>query len=92
MNKTIINIKTDKETKENAKKLAGELGLPLSTLMNAYLKDIVRSREVYFSAIPKMNPKLEKTTEQAERDLKKGINISPVLTTPEEMDAYLNSK
>ena len=91
MNKTIINIKTDKETKENAKKLAGELGLPLSTLMNAYLKDIVRSREVYFSAIPKMTPQLERLIERTEKDYKAKKNISPVFTNIKDALDYLHS-
>ena len=47
---TILNIKTDKKLKAEAQKLAGELGVPLSTVMNAFLKQFVRDKEITFSA------------------------------------------
>ncbi len=47
---TILNIKTDKKLKANAQKVAGELGVPLSTVMNAFLKQFVRDKEITFSA------------------------------------------
>ena len=56
--KTMINIKTDKEVKENAQKIARELGLPLSTVINAYLKEFIRDREVSFSLEPRLRPEV----------------------------------
>ncbi len=47
---TILNIKTDKKLKADAQKVAGELGVPLSTVMNAFLKQFVREKEITFSA------------------------------------------
>lgn len=47
---TILNIKTDKKLKADAQKLAGELGVPLSTVMNAFLKQFVRDKEITFTA------------------------------------------
>lgn len=47
---TILNIKTDKKLKEEAKKVSADLGVPLSTVINAFLKQFVRDREVTFSA------------------------------------------
>ena len=32
---TILNIKTDKKLKENAKKIANNIGVPLSTVINS---------------------------------------------------------
>ena len=89
--KTVINIKADKDVKEKAQKLAKELGLPLSTLINSYLKQFLRNKEVYFSAAPKMTPNLEVIIEEARRDLKHKRNLSPVLSSPEEIDAYLKA-
>ena len=74
--KTIVNLKTDKEVKENAQKLASELGLTLSAVINAYLKQFIRTREVYFSSIPKMTPALENLIGKVEQDYKKKKNIS----------------
>jgi len=89
--KTIINIKADKDTKEKAQKIAKELGLPLSTIVNAYLKQFVRNKEVYFSSSPRMTGELESLIGFAETDLKKKKNISPEFDSPEEMDTYLDS-
>lgn len=46
---TILNIKTDKKLKADAQKIAGELGIPLTTVMNSFLKQFVRDKEVTFS-------------------------------------------
>ena len=74
--KTLINIKTDREVKISAQKLAKELGLSLSAVINAYLKQFVRSQAVDFSVAPQMTPKLEKLLDQVEYDLARGKNIS----------------
>ncbi len=89
--KTLINIKTDKDVKEKAQKLAKELGLPLSTIINASLKQFVRSRELYFSVAPKMTAYLEGIIKEVEKDYKTGKNIAGPFTTAREMDEYLNA-
>ena len=89
--KTIINIKADKEVKENAQKLAKELGLPLSTIMNAYLKAFIRNRSVYFSQIPRMSRELESILGSIERDIVKKKNISRPLRSYEEVSHHLDS-
>ncbi len=87
----MINIKADKEVKENAQKLAKELGLNLSTIINANLKQFIRSRRLYFSVMPKMTPELEKLIGQARKDYKAKKNISPVFDSIEEAFDYLHS-
>jgi addiction module RelB/DinJ family antitoxin len=47
---TILNIKTDKKLKADAQEVASKLGVPLSTIMNAFLKQFVRDKEITFSA------------------------------------------
>ena len=89
--KTLINIKADKEVKEKAQKLAKELGLPLSTVINASLKQFIRSRELYFSVAPKMSPRLEKILGVVERDIGAKKNMSPAFSSAKEMDDYLDS-
>ena len=48
-NKTIINIKTDKSLKEAAQETAREMGVPLGTAINAFLKQFVREKELTLS-------------------------------------------
>jgi addiction module RelB/DinJ family antitoxin len=89
--KTIINIKADREVKEQAQAVAAELGLPLSTVVNAYLKQFIRSKEIYFSTAPHMTRELEQLIGKVEKDLKMGKNLSPIFSSTEEMDRYLDA-
>jgi len=75
--KTIINIKSDVETKKQAQKLSKELGVPLSTIINVYLKQFIRTREFTFSLSHVMRPELEKIIAEAEKDIAAGKNLSP---------------
>lgn len=47
---TILNFKTDKKLKADAKKVAEEIGVPLGTVMNSFLKQFVRDKEITLSA------------------------------------------
>lgn len=78
---TILNIKTDKKLKADAQKLAGELGVPLSTVMNAFLKQFVRDREITFTASQyRPTPYLESILEQAQKEYEAGDFIGPFKT------------
>ena len=88
---TVIHVKANKETKENAQKLAAELGLSLSDIVNASLRNFIRTREVYFSHIPKMTPELEKLLDKVEEDIKNKRNLVGPFSTAREMDEYLDS-
>ena len=89
--KTLINIKTDRDVKISAQKLAKELGLSLSAVVNAYLKQFVRSQAVDFSVAPQMTPKLEKLLDQVEYDISRGKNLSPAMSSGEDIDKYFKS-
>ncbi len=89
--KILINIKADKEVKEKAQKLAKEFGFPLSTIINASLKQFIRNRELHFSLTPKMSPRLEKILGVVERDIGTKKNMSPVFSSAKKMDNYLDS-
>ena len=90
--KTVINIKTDKEVKKNAQELAQKLGLSLSAVINASLRNFIRTREVYFSDIPRMTPEFEKLLGKVEEDIKKGRNLSPSFDNMDDAIAYLEKK
>ena len=88
---TVIHIKADKEIKKNAQKLARKLGLSLSDVINASLRNFIRTREVIFSDIPTMMPELEELLDRAEDDIKHNRNLSPRFKTAEEFFKALNS-
>lgn len=88
---TVIHIKSDKEVKENAQKLAKELGLNLSDVINASLRNFIRTREIYISAVPRMTPELENLLERVEDDIKNNKNLSPVFSSYKEASEYLDN-
>ena len=89
---TVIHIRADKEVKENAVEAAKELGLSLSDIINASLRNFIRTREITFSDAPQMTPELEKLLDKVEEDIKHNRNIVGPFDNAEEMDKYLNSK
>ncbi len=89
--KTVINIKTDKETKEKAQKLAAELGINISVLINAYLRQFIREKSFSFSLSYEPTPYLEKILDEAEKDIAAGKNMSPVFDNDEDMISFLRT-
>jgi len=90
--KTVINIKTDKEIKEKAQELARELGVPLSTLVNAYLRQFIRTREFSFSLAYSMSPELEKIIVEVEKDIINDKNLSPRFDSAGKAISFLDKK
>ena len=72
MEKTLLNIKTDKRLKREAQMTAQELGLPLGTIINAYLKEFIREKRVIFSSPPVPNRRTRKLLMHIMRDIKGG--------------------
>jgi addiction module RelB/DinJ family antitoxin len=87
---TVLNVKTDAKLKQEAQKLAKELGLPLSAVVTRLLRDFVRDGEIAFSSAPRMTPALEELIGRFEADRAKGIGVSRTFDSPEESTAYLN--
>ena len=88
---TVIHIKADKEVKENAAKVARDLGLNLSDVINASLRNFIRTREIYFSHTPRMTPELEKLLDKVEADIKKERNLSTRFRSVEESIDWLKA-
>lgn len=78
--KTVINIKTDKNLKDEARKVADAMGIPLTTIINHYLRKLVEERRVEFEAPYEMSSRLEKLLDEVERDRKEGKNFSDPLS------------
>lgn len=72
MSKVTINIKADMVIKTKAQKVAADLGMPLSTIINAYLHQLVRTKRVDFAMDSEPTPYLKKAIKEAEADYKAG--------------------
>lgn len=78
MNTAVINIKVQPDIKKRAQAVASELGFSLSSLINAYLKQLVKTKTVAFSASS------EEPTEyfiQSLKESREDINAGRISTT-----------
>ena len=89
---TVIHIKADKEVKENAAALARKLGLNLSDVINASLRNFIRTRKIVFSDTPHMSRELEKLHDRVDEDIKRGLNLSPRFKSVKESIDWLKSR
>ena len=92
MNTATIFIKTEPEIKEEAKKTAAALGFSLSSILNAYLRQLVKTKSISFSAneieeIP--NERAVALMKEAEEDFKQGRYLS--FNSGQEALDYVNS-
>jgi addiction module RelB/DinJ family antitoxin len=77
MNIAVINIKTENSIKEQAQEVASKLGLSLSALINAYLRELIKTKQVTFSVDEVPSPYLVSALKQAEKNaLKKKVSPS----------------
>ncbi|MDO8638753.1 MAG: hypothetical protein Q7R43_04195 [Candidatus Daviesbacteria bacterium] len=89
---TVIHIKADKEVKTNAQRAAKDLGLTLTDVINASLRNFIRTREVIFSDIPQMTPEFEEKLGPIMEDIKMGRNLSPSFKNMDEAIKYLKKQ
>jgi len=91
MNKTtIINIRTNSIVKNQARELADKLGLSLSSIVNAYLRQFIRTRSVSFSLGEQPSEFLLKALVQSKKDIGGGYT-SPVFDNTEDADKWLDN-
>ena len=90
MTKTILNIKIDPQTKRQIQEFAAEMGVPVSVIMNAQIKQMLRDRKIVLSTELEPTPYLVKIMEQVEKDLIAKKNMTKAMNAKEAV-AYLNS-
>lgn len=72
MSNAVINIRTQPEVKQAAQRLAAELGFSLSALINAFLKQFIRTKTVFFTLQEEPTDFLIKKLKQSEEERKRG--------------------
>mgnify|MGYP001612570353 CR=1 FL=1 len=70
MNSAVINIKTNPEIKIKAQKIAEELGFSLSSLINGYLRHLVKTKAVHFTTSEEPTQYLIDALKESEEDIK----------------------
>ena len=82
---TVISIKVDKDVKEAAQEVARSAGLTLSSLVNAYLRQVVATRRIELYVPEPMTPRLEELIAEVESELNAGKASKPF----ENVDDFL---
>lgn len=89
MKTAVINVKTTPLIKTRAQKMAKELGFGLSTLINAFLNQLVKDRRVEFRADAKEEPSewMIKSLKEAEKG-----PFSPIFDDADEAIKWLDNE
>lgn len=91
MNYAIVTTKIDPQTKIEAMKTAKDLGLSLSAVIKAFLKQFVHTKSITFSVSEEPSAYLKSVIAQAEKNFKKGKH-SPTFNTGEKAVAWLEKQ
>ena len=82
----MLSVKVDQQVKKRAQLVAGSFGIPLSTLVNAYLMELAETGQIHFSAVEVMTPQMEKIIEQAQNEIAAGETVGPFSTAEEAIE------
>ncbi len=85
-----VNLKIDNSVKKQAQKRAKNIGLSLSSIVNATLKQFAKTGELELSSAPKMTPYLEKLVFEARKEYLKGKTYGP-FDNVKDLMKHLNS-
>jgi len=88
---TGVFIRMNPDIKEKAQEVADELGFSLSTLIKAYVKQLIKTKRIDFSLEEKPSQYLIDSIKRAERDIKEG-NVSPAFKTGKEAVEWLEKQ
>ncbi len=75
--KTVVSVKIEKELWESAKDLSEELGIPLSTVIGANLREFVRTRKLVLASEPQLKPEIRRLLDDARDERANDPDVSP---------------
>lgn len=88
---TGIYIRMNSDMKTKAQEVAEKLGFSLSTLIKAYVKQLIKTKRVDFNLEEKPSQYFIDSIKRAERDIKKG-HVSPGFKTAKEAIDFLEQQ
>jgi|Napbiome12C3dose_1001474.scaffolds.fasta_scaffold00001_201 DNA-damage-inducible protein J len=90
MNTAVVNVKVNPKVKREAQKIAEQLGLSLSSLINGYLKQIIRTKRVSFDLSYEPTDYLTQALEEAKKDREEGF-VSPSFDNVKDAITWLDN-
>jgi len=91
---TVLNVKIDPDLKKRAQSVAKELGLPMSIVIAAGLREFVNTRSITISDSPRLKPEIEAELLEMSKKAREGKldEFSPAFKSIEESFTWLDSK
>lgn len=89
---TVLNVKIDDKLKKAAQEAAKAIGLPMSTVVAASLREFVRTRSITISEEPSLKPEVEKELLRLSKNAREGKDLSPAFDNLEDAFAWLDSE
>ncbi|MFA5995001.1 MAG: hypothetical protein WCW27_00765 [Patescibacteria group bacterium] len=86
--KTLTHIKLDTTLKQQAQRLAENLGFSLSATVNALLKQFVREEGLTVTQAPRMSIWLENLLAEIAEDIRLGKNTAKPIASHEELTNF----
>ena len=91
MKTAILNVKVDEQVKKRAQAVASSFGIPLSTLVNAYLMELAETGQIHFSAVETMTPQMEEIIASAEKEIQASETVGPFETAEKAINYLKNA-
>lgn len=88
MSSAVVNVRVDPKVKSQAQKIASEMGLTLSAVINGLLKHMVATKTVTFSAREEPSEYLLESLRKSGEDIKAG-RVSPGFDNARDAIAWL---
>ena len=90
---SVISVKIDPKVKQQAQVVAKQLGISLSGIINAYLRQLIQTKEIHFSCGEELpNKKTEIILNEINRDIQKGKNLGKTYTSKNILEAFPDSQ
>ena len=87
---TVLNVKISKDIKRQAQDVAKSMGVPMSIVVAAGLKNFIRTRTLTLTDVPQLKPEIVAELMKIEKDIKKRNDLSPPFTDIDEAIAWLD--
>ena len=91
MNYAVVTTKIDPQTKKQAMETAEDLGLTLSAVIKAFLKQFISTKSITFSRSEEPSDYLKTVIKKAEENYRKG-NTSPAFRNAKDAIKYLEDQ
>ena len=89
---TVLNVKIDDKLKKDAQEAAKAIGLPISTIVSASLREFVRTRSITISDTPRLKPEVEAELLALDKNINNRKDLSPAFSDVDDAITWLKDE